>query len=389
MARTERAHSPWGPTARAPSGACWCTAMALPRPAPRPICRRPSMPTRRPPCWSPITWPGCSTRPTAARDEIAGQIVLVPYANPTRARSDRQPPDLGPLRAGRRRQLQPQLARPLRAPLRRLSPRPARQRPGSQRRGDPPGHQRTARRALGNVGAGALAPRPWPAWPPMPTWCSILHCDDDALMHLYLLAAHWPEGARRWRPSLAAGRSFWPTIRAAVPSTNASPPSGPAWRRAFPSGRFRRPAWPVRSSCAARATSRTPSLSRTPGRSIRALQHHGLIAGDPGAPPEALCQATRLEACDIVSGTGVRRAVLRRGDRPVGCARATPSPGSSTRRPKTLSAGRQAIAGAQRRPGAEPQVSQIRRRRASPSPRLSGANRLPWRSEGQLMTRLG
>ena len=53
-----------------------------------------------------------------ARGEIAGQIVLVPYANPIGLDQIVNREYIRPLRAGRRRQLQPQLARHLRAAVR-------------------------------------------------------------------------------------------------------------------------------------------------------------------------------------------------------------------------------------------------------------------------------
>src|SRR5690606_22151011 len=37
---------------------------------------------------------------------------------------------------------------------------------------------------------------------------------------------------------------------------------------------------------------------------FRFLQRRGLVAGDPGPLPPALCEATRLDACDVVRSPG-------------------------------------------------------------------------------------
>ncbi len=126
-----------------------------------------------------------------------------------------------------------------------------------------------------------------------------LHCDDDALMHLYLLAAHWPQGR-----ALAAELG----CRAVLLSDDSGGNTfdecfATLWTRL--SARF--PEAPIPAACMAGTVELrgqadvSDALAEPDARALtRALQHHGLIGGEPGAPPELHCEATRLEACDIV-----------------------------------------------------------------------------------------
>jgi len=127
-----------------------------------------------------------------------------------------------------------------------------------------------------------------------------LHCDDEALMHLYLLADHWPGGA-----ALAAELG----CRAVLLADDSGGGSfdecfGTLYTRL--AARF--PDRPIPAACLAGTVELrgqadvSDALAEQDARGLfRALQHHGLIAGDPGQPPEAQCEATRLEACDIVA----------------------------------------------------------------------------------------
>lgn len=126
-----------------------------------------------------------------------------------------------------------------------------------------------------------------------------LHCDDDALMHLYLLAAHWPEGR-----DLAAELG----CRAVLLADDSG---GGAFDECFATlwtrlaARF--PDRPLPPACLGGTVELrgqadvSDALAEQDARALyRALQRRGLLAGDPGPPPEPLCEATRLEACDIV-----------------------------------------------------------------------------------------
>jgi predicted deacylase len=126
-----------------------------------------------------------------------------------------------------------------------------------------------------------------------------LHCDDDALMHLYLLDAHWPEGRTLaaelgCRAVLLAGDSGGGSFDECFATL---------WTRL--SARF--PDRPIPAACLAGTVELrgqadvSDALAEQDARALtRALQHHGMIDGEPGAPPELQCEATRLEACDVV-----------------------------------------------------------------------------------------
>ena len=126
-----------------------------------------------------------------------------------------------------------------------------------------------------------------------------LHCDDDALMHLYLMAAHWPEGR-----DIAAELG----CRAVLLADDSG---GGAFDECFASvwTRFARrfPDHPIPAACLAGTVELRgqPDVSddlaeKDADALFRVLQRRGFVACDPGDPPAPLCEATRLEACDVV-----------------------------------------------------------------------------------------
>jgi predicted deacylase len=127
-----------------------------------------------------------------------------------------------------------------------------------------------------------------------------LHCDDDALMHLFIIPQHWPDAADLSaelgsRATMLAedsgGRSFdesfstpWTRLAAAVGT-----------------------ATPVPAACLAatiehrgQADATDEYASADANALFRFFQRRGLIDGDPGPLPTALCDATPLDACDIL-----------------------------------------------------------------------------------------
>lgn len=214
-----------------------------------------------------------------------------------------------------------------------------------------------------------------------------LHCDDDALMHLYLLAAHWPQGERLaaelgCRAVLLADDSGGGTFDECFATL---------WTRL--AQRF--PERPIPAACLAGTVELrgqadvSDALGEQDARALyRALQHHGLIAGDPGPAPEPLCQATRLEACDIVeapaagilSYTAELGQIVRAGDTIAWLV--DPSATDPSGDPAD---GRQAIA-------ARCDGLVLNRRlhkyvvAGLAVAKVVGAEPLAWRSEGQLMT---
>ncbi len=214
-----------------------------------------------------------------------------------------------------------------------------------------------------------------------------LHCDDDALMHLYLLAAHWPQGER-----LAAELG----CRAVLLADDSG---GGAFDECFATlwtrlaKRF--PGRPIPAACLAGTVELrgqadvSDALAEPDARALyRALQHHGMVAGDPGPAPEPLCEATRLEACDIVmaSAAGVLSYAVDLGQRVRAgdtiawlVDPAAEDPGGDA------AGGRQAIA-------ARSDGLVLNRRlhkyvvAGLAVAKVAGSEPLAWRTEGQLMT---
>lgn len=210
-----------------------------------------------------------------------------------------------------------------------------------------------------------------------------LHCDDDALMHLYLLAAHWPAGR-----TLAAELGCRAVLLADDSGGGSFDESfATLWTRL--ASRF--PEQPVPAACLAgtvelrgQADVSDALAEQDAGALYRALQHHGLIEGDPGPPPEPRCDATRLEACDVVKAPAA------------GVLSYAVDLGQSVRAGDTLAwlvdpaaedpaAGRQAIT-------ARSDGLVLNRRlhkyvvAGSSVAKVVGTAALPWRSEGQLLS---
>lgn len=126
-----------------------------------------------------------------------------------------------------------------------------------------------------------------------------LHCDSEALVHLFLIPAHWPDAADLSadigsRATLLAadsgGRSFDETF--STPWTRLA--------EIFPDR-------PIPPACLAATVEYRGSVDvgdeyAEPDAAalLRFLQRRGVVAGDPGPLPAPLCEATPLDACDVV-----------------------------------------------------------------------------------------
>jgi len=125
------------------------------------------------------------------------------------------------------------------------------------------------------------------------------HCDSESLMHLFLIPAHWPA---------AADLSAEIGSRAVLLSEDSGGCSfdeslSTPWTKlaaAFPD-------YPIPAACLAATVEYRGSadvgdeLAEPDARALlRFLQRRGFVAGDPGPPPQPLCEATRLDACDVV-----------------------------------------------------------------------------------------
>jgi predicted deacylase len=232
-----------------------------------------------------------------ARGEIAGQVVLVPYANPVgldqivnRRLSGRFELSGG----GNFNRNWPDIFEPLC------------DRVAGELGDDAAANVATIRRAINDLMAGLSATseleRLRLSLARLAADADLvldLHCDDDSLMHLYLLAAHWPDG------KVLAAELGCRAILLADESGGGSFDESFAtlWTRL--AARF--PERPIPAACLASTVELrgqadvSDALAERDARALyRALQHHGLIAGEPGPPPELACEATRLEACDVV-----------------------------------------------------------------------------------------
>jgi predicted deacylase len=126
-----------------------------------------------------------------------------------------------------------------------------------------------------------------------------LHCDDDALMHLFLVPQDWPLAA-----DIAAELGCHGVMLSEDSGGNSFDEafSGP-WvklAREYPD----HPVPAACLSCTVEFRGQRDVSDRLAeadaGALFRGLQRHGVIDGDPGPPPEALCEATPLDACEFV-----------------------------------------------------------------------------------------
>ena len=125
------------------------------------------------------------------------------------------------------------------------------------------------------------------------------HCDSESLLHLFLIPAHWPT---------AADLSAEIGSRATLLSEESG---GYAFDETFstPWTRLARalPDKPVPPACLSatveyRGQAEVGDEWAEPDARalLRFLQRRGLVAGDPGPLPQPQCEATRLDACDVV-----------------------------------------------------------------------------------------
>ena len=143
-----------------------------------------------------------------------------------------------------------------------------------------------------------------------------LHCDDESLMHLFLIPAHWPQAA-----DLAADLGCRAVLLAedsggqSFDETFSTP-----WTRLA----ARYPQHPIPAACLAatvelRGTADVDdaTAARDAQALFHALQRFGVIAGEAPPPPAPLCEATRLDATDSVRApaAGVLAYAVAMGER--------------------------------------------------------------------------
>jgi predicted deacylase len=139
-----------------------------------------------------------------------------------------------------------------------------------------------------------------------------LHCDSEALLHLYTGEQSWPAAA-----DLSAELGSRATLLAEVsgghPFDEACAAPWPALARRFGE------AHPIPPACLAATVELRGRADVADGLAmhdaralIRFLQRRGIVAGDPGALPTPRCAATRLDAVDMVRAEGAGILAYRR-----------------------------------------------------------------------------
>ena len=142
-----------------------------------------------------------------------------------------------------------------------------------------------------------------------------LHCDDEALMHLFTIPAQWPAAA-----DLAAELACRAVLLA-------DPSGGNPFDEAFSApwvrlaARF--PEQPIPPACLSatvelrgRADVSDELAGADAAALFRVLQRRGLVAGDPGPLPAPVGEATRLDAVDTLKApaAGVLAYAVALGD---------------------------------------------------------------------------
>jgi uncharacterized protein len=127
-----------------------------------------------------------------------------------------------------------------------------------------------------------------------------LHCDNDALLHLYLGEARWPDGA-----DLSADLGSHATLLAAA---SGGTPFDEIFSNLWAELRHRLGGtYPIPDACLAGTVEfrGQGDVSDELGAQdaaalLRFLQRRGLVAGDPGPLPAALCDGTPLSGVDTL-----------------------------------------------------------------------------------------
>ena len=127
-----------------------------------------------------------------------------------------------------------------------------------------------------------------------------LHCDNDALLHLYLGEARWPDGA-----DLSADLGSHATLLAA---SSGGTPFDETFSNLWAELRQRLGgATPIPDACLAGTVEfrgqgdvSDELGARDAAALLRFLQRRGLVAGDPGPLPAALCDGTPLSGVDAL-----------------------------------------------------------------------------------------
>ena len=248
------------------------------------------------------------------RGDIRGEVILVPYANPIGLAQFENGTHLGRYEvggAGNFNRNWPDLFTPVADGL------------AEQLGGDAAANVSTIRKALMEHMAGQEASSEMHALRLALAGLAVdadlvwdLHCDDESLMHLFLIPAHWPQAA-----GLAADLGCHAVLLADDSGGNSFDETfSTPWTRLA----ARYPQHPIPAACLAATVELRGTADvddETAAGDARALFHSlqrfGVIDGDPPAPPEALCAATPLDGTDSVRSpvAGVLAYKVKLGDR--------------------------------------------------------------------------
>ena len=126
-----------------------------------------------------------------------------------------------------------------------------------------------------------------------------LHCDSEAIVHLYLGTPSWPDAADL-SAQIGSQATLLATVSGGAPFDEAV--GGPWWALAE-----RYPEYPIPPAClsgtieyrGARDVDEAMAASDADNL-YRFLQRRGVVEGDPGPLPDACCEATPLEGVDMI-----------------------------------------------------------------------------------------
>ncbi|MBV8651628.1 MAG: succinylglutamate desuccinylase/aspartoacylase family protein [Alphaproteobacteria bacterium] len=250
----------------------------------------------------------------ARAGSIKGEIVIVPVANPIGLAQNINGVHLGRFElsgAGNFNRKYPDLATPVG------------ERVAGRLTGDAAGNVATIRTAMQEVLAEAR-PRNETDWLRVALLrLSVdadivldLHCDSEALMHLYTSDQSWPDAA-----DLSAELGSRATLLAETsggnPFDEACSTPWIALARRFGPGH------PIPPACLAATVELRGDVDVSDALAeqdaaalIRFLQRRDILAGDPGALPAPRCEATRLDAVDVIraEAAGILAYHRRLGD---------------------------------------------------------------------------
>lgn len=126
-----------------------------------------------------------------------------------------------------------------------------------------------------------------------------LHCDDEALAHVFLMSSQWPQ-ISDLAGELGCRAVLWADNAGSSPFASSMSLPWMRFASVFPD-------YPVPPACISATVELrgyadvNDELAEADANALfRVLQRHGYVDGDPGAAPPVVCEPASMEACDIV-----------------------------------------------------------------------------------------